>query len=252
MREELPHRRPARPLARLLRPCHGPVAENTLGRGGDAARPFPARPGCRDTLACPASSPRRGQAVRRDVGSRELDHDRSDSVRLEAGDHTARQAWRSMSPGPPCRCRSSPTTAPGGRSCSTLPTICLCLHRTSQPVHSSLGRAAHPSLRVVLIAVQGAMPSQANATEPTTVSHAACRSAWARRIVKVYEVDPSCGSCPRSGQREPVALSPVRRDSSRSSPTPLRYARSCATCSRSTGHRRNSIPVSRLAVKIYA
>jgi hypothetical protein len=92
MREELSHRRPARPLARLHRPCHGPEAENTLGRDGDAARPFPARPGCRDTLACPASSPRRGQAVRRDVGRRELDHDRSDSVRLEAGDHTARQA----------------------------------------------------------------------------------------------------------------------------------------------------------------
>ena len=34
------------------------------------------------------------------------------------------------------------------------------------------------------------VPAQADATEPTTVPHAACRSAWARLIAKVYEVDP--------------------------------------------------------------
>ena len=41
------------------------------------------------------------------------------------------------------------------------------------------------------------MSPQANATEPTTVSHAACRSAWARLIAKVYETDPFI--CPRCG-----------------------------------------------------
>ena len=41
------------------------------------------------------------------------------------------------------------------------------------------------------------MPSQAEATEPTTVSHAACRSAWARLIAKVYEINPLL--CPRCG-----------------------------------------------------
>jgi hypothetical protein len=41
------------------------------------------------------------------------------------------------------------------------------------------------------------MALQANATEPTTVSHAACRSAWAKLIAKVYETDPLV--CPRCG-----------------------------------------------------
>ena len=41
------------------------------------------------------------------------------------------------------------------------------------------------------------MPPQANATESTTVSHAACRSAWAKLIAKVYEIDPLI--CPRCG-----------------------------------------------------
>jgi hypothetical protein len=41
------------------------------------------------------------------------------------------------------------------------------------------------------------MSPQAEATEPTTVSHAACRSAWARLIAKVYEIDPLV--CPRCG-----------------------------------------------------
>ena len=41
------------------------------------------------------------------------------------------------------------------------------------------------------------MSPQADATEPTTVSHAACRSAWARLIAKVYEIDPLV--CPRCG-----------------------------------------------------
>jgi hypothetical protein len=53
------------------------------------------------------------------------------------------------------------------------------------------------------------MSSLAEATEPTKVSHIACRSAWARLIAKVYEIDLSGGSWPRSGQREPVALSSV-------------------------------------------
>jgi hypothetical protein len=39
------------------------------------------------------------------------------------------------------------------------------------------------------------VPAQADPTEPTTVSHAVCRSAWARLIAKVYEVDPML--CPR-------------------------------------------------------
>ena len=41
------------------------------------------------------------------------------------------------------------------------------------------------------------MSPQAETTEPTTVSHAACRSAWARLIAKVYEIDPLL--CPRCG-----------------------------------------------------
>ncbi len=41
------------------------------------------------------------------------------------------------------------------------------------------------------------MSPQAEATEPTTVSQAACRSAWARLIAKVYAIDPLL--CPRCG-----------------------------------------------------
>ena len=41
------------------------------------------------------------------------------------------------------------------------------------------------------------MPVQADVTEPTTVPHAACRSAWAKLITKVYEIDPLV--CPRCG-----------------------------------------------------
>ena len=41
------------------------------------------------------------------------------------------------------------------------------------------------------------MPTQADASEPTSVSHAAYRSAWARLIAKVYEIDPLV--CPRCG-----------------------------------------------------
>jgi hypothetical protein len=41
------------------------------------------------------------------------------------------------------------------------------------------------------------MPPQADVTKPTTVSHAACRSAWAKLIAKVYEIDPLV--CPRCG-----------------------------------------------------
>ena len=41
------------------------------------------------------------------------------------------------------------------------------------------------------------MSPQAEATEPTTMSHAACRSAWARLISKAYEIDPLL--CPRCG-----------------------------------------------------
>jgi len=43
------------------------------------------------------------------------------------------------------------------------------------------------------------MSPQADATEPTTVPHAACRSAWARLIAEVYEVDPML--CPRCGSQ---------------------------------------------------
>jgi hypothetical protein len=42
------------------------------------------------------------------------------------------------------------------------------------------------------------MSPPTDAMEPTTVSHAASRSAWARLIAKVYEIDPLlcpwCGS----------------------------------------------------------
>lgn len=41
------------------------------------------------------------------------------------------------------------------------------------------------------------MSPQAEASERTTVPHAACRSAWARLIAKVYEIDPLL--CPRCG-----------------------------------------------------
>jgi len=41
------------------------------------------------------------------------------------------------------------------------------------------------------------MSPQAEATQPTPVSHAACHSAWARLIAKVYEINPLL--CPRCG-----------------------------------------------------
>jgi hypothetical protein len=60
------------------------------------------------------------------------------------------------------------------------------------------------------------MSPQAEATEPSTVSHAACRSAWARLIAKVYEIDLSGGSpCPagalarREGGHEADSESPL-------------------------------------------
>jgi hypothetical protein len=55
------------------------------------------------------------------------------------------------------------------------------------------------------------MPAQADATKPTTVPHAACRSAWARLIAKVYEVDPML--CPRCGSEMKLITDPpeVRR-----------------------------------------
>jgi hypothetical protein len=49
------------------------------------------------------------------------------------------------------------------------------------------------------------MPPQVDATETTTVSHAACRSTWVQVISKVYEVDPLL--CPRCGsEMRPVAI----------------------------------------------
>jgi hypothetical protein len=72
-------------------------------------------------------------------------------------------------------------------------------------LYSSRCKARWPRLpHIARVAPQGwhqshaqPMSSQApEATEPTTVSHAAYRSAWARLIAKVYEV-------------ESVALSPV-------------------------------------------
>jgi hypothetical protein len=60
------------------------------------------------------------------------------------------------------------------------------------------------------------MPVQADVTEPTTVSHAACRSAWAKLIAKVYEIDLSGGSpglagalARREGGREADSESPL-------------------------------------------
>ena len=61
------------------------------------------------------------------------------------------------------------------------------------------------------------VPAQADATEPTTVPHAACRSlgrqafrkkrrepAWERLIAKVYEVDLAGSSpCPAGLRRQP-------------------------------------------------
>ena len=59
---------------------------------------------------------------------------------------------------------------------------------------------------VVRVAPQGwrqshaaPMPPQAEASEPTTVHHAACRSAWARLLAQVYEIDPLL--CPRCGSQ---------------------------------------------------
>jgi hypothetical protein len=48
------------------------------------------------------------------------------------------------------------------------------------------------------------MAPQADATEPTTVSHAACRSAWARLIAKVYEIELSGGSCREADSGSPL------------------------------------------------
>jgi hypothetical protein len=51
------------------------------------------------------------------------------------------------------------------------------------------------------------LPCEPTPNKTLTVPQGACRSAWARLIAKVYEIDVSGGSWPRSGQREPVDLS---------------------------------------------
>jgi hypothetical protein len=61
------------------------------------------------------------------------------------------------------------------------------------------------------------MSPQAEATQPTTVSHTACRSAWAGLIGKVYEVDPPILRHPKGGafrclltiDRPPPGLDPI-------------------------------------------
>ena len=88
------------------------------------------------------------------------------SVRLDSGDHTARQAlaqyeW-SRGRSPPYHSSGTPHGARnGGRA-----------HLTSR-VSPPRGGASPMRSRC---------PPQAKATEPTTVSHATCRSAWARLI----------------------------------------------------------------------
>src|SRR4030042_5525298 len=72
-------------------------------------------------------------------------------------------------------------------------------------LYSSRCKARWPRLpHIARVAPQGwkqshaePMSPQAEATEPMTGSHAACRSAWARLIAKVYEIDPLV--CPRCG-----------------------------------------------------
>ena len=59
--------------------------------------------------------------------------------------------------------------------------------------------------------LHGTEDKSSSPQSPTcTVPESACRSAWARLIAKVYEVDLTGGSCLRSKRREPIGgLSPL-------------------------------------------
>ena len=152
------------------------------------------------------------------------------SVRLDGGDHTARQALAQYIARPPLSLQKLTYDRSGGK---------VLYHTTYNPylrqntnlwsatdfiahltqfippwgvryihyygLYSSRCKARWPRLpHIARVAPQGwrqshaqQMPTQADASEPTTVSHAACRSAWARLIAKVYEIDPLV--CPRCG-----------------------------------------------------
>ena len=144
------------------------------------------------------------------------------SVRLDGGDRTARQALAQYIARAPLPLQKLPDDRAGGRSCITPPVIPVSGRTRTRgaPLTSSLISLSSSPGEYAPSTPTGcshAEPTslQAEASEPTTVPHAACRSAWARLIVKVDEVDLSGGSpwAPRgwlrSGQREPVTLSSV-------------------------------------------
>jgi hypothetical protein len=55
----------------------------------------------------------------------------------------------------------------------------------------------------------GVIPSAPVAGQPQTVPHTACRSSWTRLLAKVYEINLSGGSWLRSRQREPPGVPPL-------------------------------------------
>jgi hypothetical protein len=164
------------------------------------------------------------------------------SVRLDGGDHTARQAFAQYFARAPLSLQKLTYDRSGGKilyhtsynpyfkqntSLWSAPDFIAHLTQFIPPwgvrhihcdgLYSTRCKARwHLLPHIARVAPQGwkqshaeLMSLQADATQPTAVSHAACRSAWARLIAKVYEIDLSGGSWPRSGQREPVALSSV-------------------------------------------
>jgi hypothetical protein len=164
------------------------------------------------------------------------------SVRLDGSDHTARQALAQYIARAPLSLQKLTYDRAGGKvryhtsfnpyfkqntSLWSAPDFIAHLTQFIPPggvryihyygLYSSRCKARWPRLPYIArVAPQGwrqshaePMTPHAEASEPTTVSHAACRSAWAKLIAKVYEIDLSGGNWPRSGQREPLALSPV-------------------------------------------
>ena len=153
-----------------------------------------------------------------------------DSVRLDARDHTGRQALAQYMARVPLSLQKLTCDRSGGKvlyhtsfnpyfkqNTSRWSAADFIAHLTQfippwgvRSIHyyglySSRCKAWWPRLpHIARVAPQGwrlsnaePMVPQADATEPTMVSHAACRSAWARLIAKVYETDPLV--CPQCG-----------------------------------------------------
>jgi len=151
-------------------------------------------------------------------------------VRLDGDDHTARQALAQYIARAPLSLQKLTYDRAGGKvlyrtsynpylkqNTSLWSAADFIAHLTQfippwgvRPIHyyglySSRCKARWPCLpHIARVAPRGwkqshaeQMPPQADASDAMTVSHAACRSAWARLIAKVYEIDPLL--CPRCG-----------------------------------------------------